>query len=60
MRRYGPPGLSAEQRAEVWNRWDAGFPMREIARMLRLDHGGNIARCRCRRVWPIDREISGP
>ena len=39
MRRYGPAGLSAEQRTEMWNRWQAGFPMREIARALSLDPG---------------------
>lgn len=39
MRRYGPAGLSAEQRTELWDRWQAGVHMREIARALSVDHG---------------------
>jgi IS30 family transposase len=35
----GPAGPSAEQRATMWTRWKAGFPMRDIGRALGLDHG---------------------
>src|ERR1700690_18190 len=35
----GPPGLSAEQQASLWSRWKAGYPMRDIGRALRVDHG---------------------
>lgn len=39
MGRRGPPGLSAEQRATMWARWKAGYPMRDIGRSLGVDHG---------------------
>jgi len=35
----GPPGLSAEQQASLWSRWKTGYPMRDIGRALRVDHG---------------------
>src|SRR5687767_11623338 len=39
MSRPGPPGLSAEQRAETWRRWKCGHGMRDIGRALGFDHG---------------------
>ena len=32
-------GLSAEQKAELWNRWKAGQSLNEIGRALGKDHG---------------------
>ncbi len=39
MSRPGPPGLSAEQRAETWHRWKSGHGLRDIGRALGFDHG---------------------
>jgi IS30 family transposase len=39
MRRYGPPGLSSAERADMWCRWKAGYHLREIARAFGRDHG---------------------
>ncbi len=39
MSRPGPPGLSAEQRAETWRRWKSGQGVRDIGRALGFDHG---------------------
>jgi len=39
MSRPGPPGLSAEQRAETWRRWKSGHGVRDIGRALGFDHG---------------------
>lgn len=39
MRRYGPPGLSTAERADMWCRWKAGYHVREIARAFGRDHG---------------------
>jgi len=39
MRRYGPPGLSSAERADMWYRWRAGYHVREIARAFGRDHG---------------------
>jgi IS30 family transposase len=39
MRRYGPPGLSSAERADMWCRWRAGYHVREIARAFGRDHG---------------------
>ena len=39
MRRYGPPGLSAAERVDMWPRWRAGYHVREIARAFGRDHG---------------------
>ena len=39
MRRYGPPGLSSAERADMWSRWRAGYHVREIARAFGRDHG---------------------
>ncbi len=61
-RRYG---LSAEQKAEIWDRWKAGESLHEIGRAFGKDHGsiqfllsqaawfslwGNVYRLR---NWPI-------
>jgi hypothetical protein len=60
-------GLSAEQKAELWNRWKAGQSLNEIGRALGKDHvvvhfvlarHGGIAppaRRRSRRVLTLDR-----
>ena len=37
--RPGPPGLSAEQRAETWRRWKSGQRMKHIGQALGFDHG---------------------
>src|ERR1035438_2371332 len=39
MRRYGPPGLSSAERADMWCRWKAGCHLREIARAFGRDPG---------------------
>ena len=35
----GPAGLSKGQQESLWSRWKAGYPMRDIGRALRVDHG---------------------
>ncbi|HRI18741.1 MAG TPA: IS30 family transposase [Burkholderiaceae bacterium] len=41
MAQMGRPGLTAEQRAELWRRWKAGESMSEIGRALER-HAGSI------------------
>jgi DNA-binding CsgD family transcriptional regulator len=41
MARMGRPGLSAEQKAELWARWKAGESLRDIGRALGK-HAGSI------------------
>jgi IS30 family transposase len=35
----GPPGLSKTQQEALWARWKAGYRMRDIGRVLEVDHG---------------------
>ncbi|MBB5060596.1 hypothetical protein HDF16_005332, partial [Granulicella aggregans] len=39
MRRERQHGLSAEQKAEIWQRWKAGESLHEIGRAFDKDHG---------------------
>ena len=60
----GPAGLTAAQRAMLWERWQCGHGMRDIARALKVDHGsirgvllgsGGIAPApRSRACWPAE------
>jgi hypothetical protein len=39
MRRGRRYGLSAEQKADIWDRWKAGESLHEIGRVFDKDHG---------------------
>jgi hypothetical protein len=39
MRRGRRYGLSAEQKADIWNRWKSGESLHEIGRVFDKDHG---------------------
>jgi len=47
MAQTGRPGLSAQQRAEFWNRWRAGQSMSDIGRALGRDRSSihYVVRC---------------
>jgi len=73
MAQMGRPGLTAEQKRELWSRWQAGESLSEIGRALGRQAGsihGVVAanggyvparRCRSRRVLSLKEreEISG-